>query len=765
MTQAELAETSGLSMRTVSDLERGLRAAVYPTTARQLAKAFRVEDEHLAHFLLAARGGQEQASPGARRFSPPPSAYRSRLPLRRTRLIGRETELATLLRLVLDNDVRLLTVLGPGGVGKTRLATEVAALTQDEFRGGTYFVDLSALDNPEMVLASIGSSVGMQPSSGDLVRSLAGRLGGGGVLLVLDTIEQLVAAAPGIGELVAACPSLTVVTTSRLALDLPSQHEIPLDPLTVDPGALGEATLAPASELFLERATSAGADLPNNPATLTTVNDICSRLDGMPLAIELAAPRVKHVPLAELLVQLDQRLPPLVGGRRDPPLHVETVRGTLDWSYDLLGADEMSLFRSLSVFRGGFGLSAAAAVATAADPAGSPEVLPTLSALVDSSLVVAEVGVSGEARYQLPDAVREYAVERAQSAGDFDQVQQRHSAYFLSLAERAEPELRGAKQQEWHRRLLDDEGNFRAVLTRCLQAGRADDALKLASGLWMFWRWAGLFHEGRGGLEAALAEAKKSPLGTRLQGLWGAGWLAYQQGDYGRTDQAGRQMLQLLTGADDGLHRRNALTLVGNAALGAGRGDGALTALSEALAICEEKGLSWHIGTSSLNLGTALLHESRATEARALLQRALAIYEELGDRHFTARTTLQLGYCALVSGDPKSARGYIHRGMSFAADLGDSWSIAEGLEAVAALSAAGSPRTTAFLGGAAERLRERISMRPQPADAIITDAYFGRARAQLAAEDFEIAWNEGRQTELESAVETALAANRAATRG
>jgi predicted ATPase/DNA-binding XRE family transcriptional regulator len=762
LTQAELADGSSISERTVSDLERGVRATVFPATARQLARALKVSDEDLPGFMVAARGGPEQAVPGAERFDPPPSDYRSRLPFRLTRLIGRETELAALLRMVRNPELRLLTVVGPGGVGKTRLATEVAAITHDEFPGGTYFIDLSSVDAPDMVLASIASSVGLQPGAGDLMQSLVRGLGAGNVLLIIDTFEHLVAAAPAIGELVAACPSLTLLATSRAALHVRGERELPLQPLSVSDDKSVDSMLTPAGELFLERAESVGADLPLTPATVEILNVICARLDGLPLAIELAAPQVKHMPIGELLTHLDHRLQPLVDGPRDVPTRHQTMRGALDWSYALLGAPEMSLFRSLSTFRGGFRLEGAVAVGTAGDP---PDTLPAIAALVDSSLVQVGTGLSGEARYRLLDVVREYAVERAQSAGDSEQLQQRHADYFLSVAERAEPELRGPLQQEWHGRLLEDEGNLRAALTWALEVGRGEVALRLAGALWMFWRWAGLFAEGRAWLEAALAAGDECPVATRLQGLWGAGWLAYHQLDYERTDQAGRQMLQLLTGVDDGLQRRNALTLVGNAALAEDRGEEAVAALGEALATCEERGESWHLATSLLNLGTALLHESRGAQATALFERALATYEGLGDRHFTARTLGQLGYARLVAGDSEAAWGFVDRAMAIDAELANSWSIAEGLEAVAAVSAEESPHTTAVLGGAAERLRERISMRPHPADAIINDEYMNRARARLTPEVFEIAWSEGRRTSLESALQTALTARRTSIRG
>jgi tetratricopeptide (TPR) repeat protein len=511
-------------------------------------------------------------------------------------------------------------------------------------------------------------------------------------------------------------------------------------------------------ELFLERAAAVGADIPVTPENLAVLGEICSRLDGLPLAIELAASRVKHMSIGQLNIHLDHRLQPLVGGARDLPPRQQTMRGALDWSYALLGAPEMSLFRSLSVLRGSFGLDAVNWLTSSSGAPGGPDALTALSNLVDSSLVQAETGVAGETRYRMLDVVREYAVERAQSAGDLDQLRERHADHFLAVGERHESQLRGSEQQQAYRRLLEDEGNFRAALTWALGADHPEIALRLAGALWMFWRWAGLFAEGRGWLETALAACDECPPATRLQALWGAGWLAYQQGDYRRTAHVGQEMLELVGDVDEGIHRRNALTLVGNASLAEGRGADAVSALSVALAICEGHGRSWHLGTSLLNLGTALLYQSHADEARPMFERALEIYEELGDQHFTARTLLQLGYAALTRGDREAAAAAIERAMNLATDLGDAWSLVEVLEAIADLVADESPRTTAVLGGAAERLREQISIRQHPADAIINESYVGLARARLQPGEFEAAWSEGRYARTESALATGVAA-------
>ncbi len=751
LTQAELAEASGISERTVSDLERGRRGSVYPATARRLAAALRVGGDRLTPFLLAARSAGEPETPVTGTV---PAGYRSRLPPRPNRLIGRDSELASILALVRDPGVRLVTVTGPGGVGKTRLATEAAAVSQAGFTTGSWFVDLSIVGDAALVLAAIASSTGLQPQAGELPPLLAERLSGGTSLLVLDTFEHLLLAGSAIAELAADCPGLTVLVTSRTALNIRGERQVPLQPLPVRTTAGDQSTPA-AVQLFVERAQAAATDLAGAHA-LDAAAEICTRLDGLPLAIELAAARTRHMPVTELLDDLGHSLDLLVGGARDLPVRQQAMRTALDWSYALLDGPQTRLFRGLSVFGGGFGREAAQAVAAGAD--NEPALIATLSALADASLVTVQSGVSGRARYRMLDLVREYAAEHAAAAGDLEALQRRHAAYFLALAERAEPELRGSGQQAWYARLLEDEGNFRAALTWALQVDEGESALRLAGALWMFWRWAGLFAEGRAWLTAALAAGWNCPPETRLRGLWGAGWLAYHQGDYQHTRQLGRQMLQLAASENDLLHRRNALTLIGNAALAEGRTGDAIAALSQALALCEGQGATWHLATSLLNLGTAKMREGRTAEAEGLFTRALSIYQALGDRHFTARVLIQLGYAALAGGQPGKAAAPIRQAMEISAQLADAWSIADGLHAVADLRSHDAPETAAYLAAAAGRLREQISMRPHPADAIINRHYLTLAQRLLGPNRFQAASARGQQASAETAVTAALAA-------
>ncbi|MGH2385701.1 MAG: ATP-binding protein [Candidatus Limnocylindria bacterium] len=645
--------------------------------------------------------------------------------------------------MIRDPDMRLLTLVGPGGVGKTRLATEVATLVQGDFPGGVYFLDLSAIDDADLVLAMVAGAVGLVGKRGRLPESFAQRLGQHRALLVLDTFEHLLTAGPVIGELLAACPSLTALVTSRAPLRLHGERQILVQPLATSVES-GESELAPAVELFLERAAAVEPDRRITPDATQIVTDICSRLDGLPLAIELAAARTRHMPLSSLSAELRHRLEPLVGGARDLPPRQQTMRATMDWSYALLGAAEMRLFRGLAAFRGGFGKDAAAAMTQVADSIDQADVMPPLSTLVDASLVMLDRGASEEGRYRMLDVTRDYAVERSVAAREFDGLRRRHADFFLDLAERAEPELRRSQQREWYGRLLADEGNFRAAMTWALEVREFHLALRLAGALWMFWRWAGLFAEGRAWLEAALAGGTGSTLEVRCQGMWGAGWLAYHQGDYRRTGQVGVQMLNELGTDGHDLQRRNAHTLVGNAALAEGRQQEAIEALREAFALTQSGDVPWHQATSLLNLGTAQMQAGQVAAASEHFERALAIYQEIGDRHFIARTLIQIGYAELMTSGPAAAAPAIARAMDIVVEIGDGWGIAEGLEAVATLQSRSQPRSTVLLAAAAAHLRERISMRQHAADAVINQLYLDRARKSMSAEAFAEVWRDGR---------------------
>lgn len=769
LSQAELAEASGISERTVSDLERGLRSRVHPATARRLAAALKVPEWELAGFLLAAHGTLDSAVPAAQGVAAPAGVEAERFrwsgwpaqpaqPARRaglarpTRLIGREALLASVVARVRDPEVRLVTLVGVGGVGKTRLAAEVAAVIGDAGAHCGWFLDLAALDDPRLVLARVAAGVGLRPDADGLGALLAARLGSDGSLLVLDTFEHLLPAAADIAGLIEDCPALTVVVTSRSALNVRGEHEVPVPPLPLI-ARPGDSGTSPAAELFLERTRAVAPDLPDAALPPDLVAQICTRLDGLPLAIELAAARIRFLSPVDLLADLDHRLDLLVGGPRDLPDRQRTLRATLDWSYALLGDVERKVLPGLSVFRGTFDRRAAGSVLGAATDDAS--LAAGLSGLVDASLVVSPNAADAHGRYRLLDLVREFAAERAAESGDIEVLRRRHAEHYLALAEQAEPELRGGAQRQWYERLLADEGNFRAAIGWALESGRDETALRLAAALWMFWRRAGLLTEGRSWLDAALLAGADCPVALRARGLWGAGWLAYHHGDFAQTEALGRQLLDLLADEDFPVQRRNALTLIGNAALAQGRSADALRVLREALAACEGENSGWHVATSHLNVGMALLRSGRAPDAAAQFQQALTAYEDLADRYFTAVALIQLGYAALADGYQDRASGYIRRALHVAVDSDDAWTIAEALQAVANLCEAHDPETSATLAATADRQREQISMRSHPADEIINREHLERARVRLGNAAFDAAWGRGRQASRGSAVATA----------
>jgi predicted ATPase/DNA-binding XRE family transcriptional regulator len=741
LSQAELAEAAGISERSVSDLERGLRVRVYPATARQLAAALGLQGAELAAFLVAASG---DARPSPTRLEPLPSTLRSRLPMPSGTLIGRDAERAALMTLLRDRAARVVTVVGPAGVGKTRLAIAVADAVSDSFGGAIQFVNLSAIDSAGEVLPVIAAAVGA-PQSGDAFRALTAHLSHTRVLLLLDTMEHVLGAARAVSEMVSACPALHVLSTSRSPLNVRGERLLQLNPLAV---STEDDRPSSAVQLFLDRAHAVAPELPVNREILGIADLICRRVDGLPLAIELAAARAHHLPLSELLASLDERVEPLTGGPRDEPPRHRTMRAAMDWSYNLLDESHRRQLRALSVFRGGFDVDAAAWVDGPGWSDHRMRVTGALSHLVDTSLVTLEHDPTGRGRYRLLDVVRDYARERAVETGETGALQRRHADFYVRLAEQAEPHLRGAEQREWHARLVADESNLRAAMTWTLEHGDADMALNLAGSSWMFWRWAGLFREGRRWLQAALAR-EGATASARLRALWGAGWLAYHQAEYGDTAAAGREILESAA-PDDGVNRRNGLTLVGIAELADGHIDSAIAAATDALSLAETTDAPWLLATSLLNLGTALLAAGDVTAARPHYERALELYITLGDRHFSTRTLIQLAYCSLTDGHRQEAAAVLNDALDLTRELGDLWGITESLEAAAALAALTQPGHAALLAGGAHRIRERIAMNAHPADARINQRHLDEARAAVGAATYDAAWRRGADLTIEA---------------
>lgn len=739
LTQEELAERAGISARAVSDIERGMRRLIYRDTARRLSKALGLGLEESGAFEAAARG------PGAAHGAEDTGPDILQVPL--TRLIGRESELTTIGELLLGVDARLITLVGPGGVGKTRLALELCGTVGPAFEDGVCFVPLAGIGDPRLVPRAIATALKVRDADEEPASAVGARLRDKHLLLILDTLEHVLDATPAIAEIVGLSPSIRVLATSRSPLKIRGERQITVNPLGP----------VPAVALFAERAQAVTDFQPDDP-TRQVVAAICARLEGVPLAIELAAARVRHLSVTEILSHLERRFSILTGGPVDLPARQQTMAATVAWSYDLLGSAERRLLETLSVFVGGWSFDSAAAVCP--EEATGRNLLERLSPLVDCSLVLRQDGEGGVARYRMLDVVREYAGdrlrERVKEIGARD-LGRRHADHFLALAEEAEPRLRTSEHRAWIQRLSAESDNLRAALSHALGNHDSMMALRLTGALWMFWRAAGAFSEGRAWLEEALNIDPAGHGPERARALWGTGWLAYQQGDIAVAASCGTELLHWATSADDRMGVRNAVTLLGQAGLAEGDYSAAAGHFDEALNIARELSSSWLVATSLLNRSVAAIHSGDLVRARAMLKEARGIYEALGDDRFVARVALQVSYIALLEGDFREARDLTMAALEVVGALGDRWSVAEQLDGLTAIYAArGDLEHAARLAGASESIWESIGARPNPADRASIDRWLRPVLERASPPEREVAVAEGRAMAMSAAIRYAL---------
>jgi predicted ATPase/Flp pilus assembly protein TadD len=673
-------------------------------------------------------------------------------------LVGRARVAQDIENLVVGGTHRLVTMTGPGGTGKTRLSLHVASRVQSQF-DAVVFVPLAAISGAELVLPTIANTLGLREEQGQtLLEQVVNVVGDQRLLLVLDNFEHVIDAAADVNAILDGCPSVTIVVTSRVRLGLYGEQEYPVPPLerpdlrrqhSVEDLAQNEAVA-----LFVQRARALKPDFRLTESNAAAVADICVRLDGLPLAIELAAARIKLLNPQAMRARLDKRLPLLTGGARNLPQRQQTLRNAIAWSYDLLHDEDRSLFRALSVFVGGWTFEAAESLVKASN-APALDVFDGLSSLVDKSLVLQQEDERGETRFGMLETIREFGLDQLTESGEVDAVSRSSVDYFHDLAERAAPELLGEDQELWFAQLELEHDNLRASLGWCLEHEPVV-GVALAGKLSRFWYQRGYFSEGRRWLETLIDRGADADPIDRALALYGLAALTAYQGDFAHSRPLAEACLEIYRALNDRTGMAMVLNVLGVTAMHEEKHDEATARWAESLALFRELQDERNMAILLGNLSWISSLEQSYEPAMTYIEESLTLARRMRDRASTAAALQNLGLVALEMGDIQRAEDCFREGLELGREIGSQLDMVECLEGCAAVaSVRGQWEHAAWLYGVAAGTRTALGI-PMPEWDHIQQKYVAQVRAHLTGSAWSTAWEAGLRVPLSQALEKVI---------
>ena len=678
-------------------------------------------------------------------------------------IFGRRDEIAAIENLLLREEVRLITLTGAGGSGKTSLARLIAAKRQTNFADGVFFVELAPISNPDFVIASIAETLNIKESGGNsLLRTLQIFLRERQILLILDNFEQVISAAPLLEEIIFATRRLKILVTSRAALRLSSEKELLVPPLPVPPTDLSapeilDSEIYPSVQMFADRARSVKPDFFLTAENALDVAQICADLDGLPLAIELAAARIKLLSPSAILRRLENRLQILSSRTNALPERQQTMRDAIAWSFDLLGADEKKLFKRLAVFAGGFTIEAAEAICGENEPTGA-EILDGLESLVANNLLQQTDEIGGEARLSMLETIREYAAERlAEKPDEENDLRGRHAGYFLNFARRTERDLMGARQVELLNRMEAERDNFRAAMDR-LRKTDGENELKLTAALTPLWTFRGSLSEGIERLSGVLERNPKTAPAARAKALTSLGMLIWVSSDYEKAIEVCEKCLQLLEQIEFPIVKAQTLFVLGMS-YWYRFGDGAksIAFLRESLDLYRQTGFDSGVVFTTVVLAAIYQTNNDLTQAAQLLDESMSAAEHSGNNLARSIALVNYGRLKFAEGDYGRAKKLCQESLRLREELADRWGLVQCLEPLTAIAVIeGAPKHAAKMLGAIDVLLETLGAQPPLIFRADHEPSSAAVRAALDKKTFDRLFAEGRKLSIKESVALAL---------